>query len=472
MKKFIKGMLIAAGCFFVVGVILGIIGAAGVNYTDKKYGNTENHTLVRDVWNRVRRWDLRRLKGDGSGVVMLFGIEFDEDHDITYGSFTDDSLRGTDIYNLDLEIGGGSLTICQGDGLTLEKKGGPECQYYIEGDTFYLKQICPVGSSETDLTLTLPEGITLDDVDIRMGAGEIITKNPFSARNMEIEVDAGNITMEEVRADSFTAEVAAGSILVHRLDAKESDTSVNAGNITLEESLVTGNLAADVNLGEIDIFLRDFYENHDYEVNCSMGDITIGAENGETRSYSGLSSSMELYGRDSDGESLYELNCDMGSIYMGFAGTEDPMAAGTENAPDTGAVDASGIGTIEDAAMENALSEMEDARQKMMIDPEEMGMEFLLDNWPESIGREDLNTTAENFSFQLEVSEPVTLVLSFVTESGELDMEIENERGDEVFEKEDIGTGEYEIKIDTPGTYRVSYEMDDHTGSFWIRPKG
>ena len=50
-------------------------------------------------------------------------------------------------------------------------------------------------------------------------------------------------------------------------------------------------------------------------------------------------------------------------------------------------------------------------------------------------------------------------------------MEIEGEHGEEIFEKEDMQTGDYEVKIDSRGTYRVSCEMDDHTGSFWIRPK-
>ncbi len=472
MKKFIRGMLIAAGCFFAAGVILGIIGMAGVNYMDKKYGNSENYRLVRDTWDMVRKWDFRHLRGDGSGLVVVYdGIEFDENHDLTYGSFTDDSLRGTDIYNLDLEIGGGSLTICQGDGLVLKKDGGPECQYYIEGDTFYLKQRCPVGGGETDITLTLPEGIVLDEADIMMGAGEIVTKGILTAGTIEIEVDAGSIDMDEVCTDSFSGEVAAGSIQVKRLDAKECSVSVNMGNITLQESLVTGNLEADVNMGEINIFLRDSYENHDYEVDCNMGDITIGTENGEAKCYSGLSSSMELYGRHSDGVSLYDLNCDMGDIYVKFAGTEDGDDGAAQDVQAAGY--SSGNGTAAESGLP-ALPELEGAGsewQGISVDLEAMGMDFLTDNWPESIGRENKNTTADNLSFALEVSEPVTLIVSCVTEEGELDMEIEDERGEEIFEKEDMRTGDYEVRIDSPGTYRISCEMDEHTGSFWIRPK-
>ncbi len=444
MKKFVRGMLIAAGCFLAVGLVLGIIGAAGIDYMDKKYGTEENRTLVREAWDRVNKWDFRWIKGGGRGLVLTYdGIEFDENHDLTYGSFTDDSLRGTDIYKLDLEIGGGSLTICRGDGLILKKDGGPECQYYIEGDTFYLKQRCPIGGGETDITLTLPEGIVLEEADIMMGAGEIVTEDLFSAGKVEIEVAAGSITMEEVKADTFSVEVATGSVEVDRLDAAECDTNVNMGNITLRESLITGDLSAEVNMGDIDIFLRDSYENHDYEIECNMGEITIGTEGGESRTYSGLSNSVELYGKNARGGSLFDLDCDLGDIYVKFAGTEDVSTSGGETAEEGG----------------------------LPVLPELEGMGFLTDNWPESIGMETGNTTAENFSFALAISEPVTLTLSCVTKEGELDMEIEGEHGEEIFEKEDMQTGDYEVKIDSRGTYRVSCEMDDHTGSFWIRPK-
>lgn len=322
MKKFIKGMLIAAGCFFAAGIILGIIGFTGVSYMDKKHGNTENYTLVRNAWDRVRRWNFKWPYGDAGGFMVYDGIEFNKDYGLTYGSFTDDSLQGDGIRNLDLEIGGGSLTVRQGDGLLLKKDGGAECQYYIEGDTFYLKQRCPVAGGKADLTLTLPKDILLDEVDITVGAGEIVTENLFAAKKMDIEVDAGDITMEEVRADTFSAEVAAGSIEVDRLDVVECDANVDMGNIDLRKSLITGNLNAEVNMGDINVFLRDSYDNHNYELNCNMGDVTIQTESGENKEYAGFSSSIELYGKNG-GESLYDLDCDMGSILVKFSGKEE-----------------------------------------------------------------------------------------------------------------------------------------------------
>lgn len=324
MKKFTKGVLIAAGCFFAGGVVLGVIGAVGRVYTGEPTVIEDDLGIVRSVWGKMRGWDLRwRRGGAARGLTLEYdGIEFDKDHknNIVYGSFTDDSLRGTDIYNLDVEIGGGTLNIRQGDGLKLKKEGGPECQYYIEGDTFYLKQKSPLGGGEAELTLTLPEGVILDEVEIKMDAGAVVTRDALTAEEVEIEIAAGEISLKEIKADSFDAKVAAGSVVAERLDAKECDVEVSMGSITLQDSLVTGNLDAKVSMGEINVFLRDSYENHDYEIDCGMGDITISPEGGGVKEFAGLGSSMDFSGRNSNGDSIYDLDCSMGSIYVKFEG--------------------------------------------------------------------------------------------------------------------------------------------------------
>ena len=332
MKKFTRGVLIAAGCFLAGGVILGTIGGIGKVYTGERIGDGEEINVMRDVWSRMRGWKFRWRRGAERGLTLEFdGIEYNDNHDTVYGSFTDDSLQDVDIRNLDLEIGGGTLTVRQGDSLILKKEGGPECQYYIEEDTFYLKQKCPVSGGAADLTLTLPEGIVLDDVNITMGAGKIAAKDMLSTKNMEIEVDAGEITLEEVRAEFFSAEVAAGSVTVHRLDAEECETQVDMGSITLEDSLITGNLHAEVNMGDISVFLRDSYENHDYDVSCSMGEIRIKDGGRIMRECEGLANSLEFSGNNSVVGSEYDLSCSMGSILVEFSGETDSVVNSMED---------------------------------------------------------------------------------------------------------------------------------------------
>ncbi len=466
MKKFAKRMLTAAGIFLGVGVVLGCIGAAGAHYTWQKNGNASGYTAVGDALDRLNKWDFRRIKGDGRGLVLIYdGIEFDENHDIVYGSFTDDGLRDTDVHNLDLDIGGGSLILQYGDGMELKKDGGPECQYYIEGDTFYLKQRCPVGGGSPDLILTLPEGICLEEVDIEMGAGEVMTKGLLSSEEVIVEMSAGEISMDAVETGRLEAEVGAGAVSVFELDAGECDMEVSMGSITLQEALVTGNMNAEVSMGEISIFLRDSYEDHDYEVDCGMGEITICQEDGKTNEYAGFSNLAERSGKNSTGESVYGLNCNMGNIYVKFYGKEGKnSAAGAADGikGKAGPLEKESSDPGEDYDAENGQDQLSEVSEIEDI----YGIE---DNWPESIGRENINTTAKDLFFDIWIPEPMTLEISCVTTSGELDLKIKNQK--DIFEKYDIQTGTVEVKADSVGMYRVYVDCDDHTGNFWIRPK-
>ncbi|MCM1123856.1 MAG: hypothetical protein NC416_14840 [Eubacterium sp.] len=93
------------------------------------------------------------------------------------------------------------------------------------------------------------------------------------------------------------------------------------------------------------------------------------------------------------------------------------------------------------------------------------------DNWPDRIGRENENTTAQNLSFDIEISNPMILDIICVTESGKLDMEIISSDGEEIFHESDIQTESFEVHINSSGTYKVIMQLKEHTGSFWIEPR-
>ncbi len=92
------------------------------------------------------------------------------------------------------------------------------------------------------------------------------------------------------------------------------------------------------------------------------------------------------------------------------------------------------------------------------------------DSWPERAGRENEKLTAENLSFEVELSEQAALMVSSETESGTLDMEIQGPDGKCVFDREGIQTGEYEASAPSAGTYTVTVQAEDHTGGFWLSP--
>ncbi len=93
------------------------------------------------------------------------------------------------------------------------------------------------------------------------------------------------------------------------------------------------------------------------------------------------------------------------------------------------------------------------------------------DNWPDNIGRENVGLSAEELSFEIEISNPMVLAIVCVTESGKLDMKIQNDDGEEIFSESDIQTENFEVNINSSGTYKVTIQADKHVGSFWIKPQ-
>ena len=93
------------------------------------------------------------------------------------------------------------------------------------------------------------------------------------------------------------------------------------------------------------------------------------------------------------------------------------------------------------------------------------------DNWPESIRFDSEGMSAELYEFPLTIEEPMELSLSYITESGTLNMWIEDSGGRKIFNEKDIQTDDYTVSIDKAGTYTVFLKAKYYYGSFVIIPR-
>ena len=92
------------------------------------------------------------------------------------------------------------------------------------------------------------------------------------------------------------------------------------------------------------------------------------------------------------------------------------------------------------------------------------------DNWPESIRFDSEGMSAELYKFPLTIEEPMELSLSYITESGNLNMWIEDAGGRKIFNEKDIQTDDYTVSIDKAGDYTVFLKVKYYYGSFVITP--
>ncbi len=92
------------------------------------------------------------------------------------------------------------------------------------------------------------------------------------------------------------------------------------------------------------------------------------------------------------------------------------------------------------------------------------------DNWPESIRFDSEGMSAELYEFPLTIEESMELSLSYITESGTLNMWIEDSGGRKIFNEKDIQTDDYTVSVDKAGTYTVFLKAKYYYGSFVITP--
>lgn len=273
MKRGVKWMLILSAVFCLLGI--GVI-AAGATMGGGYY--------LTQALRAADRWDgvisekpgsmelpleevypyenIRKLKADINGAVF-----FQESEELTEGQ------------------------------ITIAKAGkGEDYEYFQEEDT--LKIDWPKRSRrnrdtvESSITILVPAGYPLDEIDIEVAAGTFEAK-AMEAKEISLQVKAGAVEIEQVKADKLGLETDAGWIRCRADVARE--------------------VSADSDLGEIVLELKGEKEDFDYELECSAGNIVL--EGGELEEYQGLHYERTL---EHGAAKKAELECSAGNIIVSF----------------------------------------------------------------------------------------------------------------------------------------------------------
>lgn len=384
MKKFTKICLAVALVTFLTGCLLGTVGTMLGGLRQLEHVSVEHLTglpfrFVRnganfsfgfwsdeDDWDEYWDWDSSEWKhveasehlentaeiganaeesgNDKSSSQNQTGLK---DKDVQTGSLDgmETGITAYGLRELDITVGACQMYIGEAavDEVSIAITG--ECkdhyQYRIkDGDTFMLvhKDMKDgyIGDlwdrshlkGDTEITLYLPEGMSLDDINIDFGAGKLETGN-LKAREIEINVGAGDCIFEKIEAsESVDISLGAGKITANALSAKEADFDIAAGELWINGADVshetkvdmsmgqatlsgtfTGELDAECSMGNLNITLEGKESDYNYEVDCGMGSISIGG-----KSYDGLAE-HDIYNGSNN---KIDVTCSMGNINVYF----------------------------------------------------------------------------------------------------------------------------------------------------------
>ena len=275
MKKF---LLITAGISALLGIVLLGIGTATGG------------------WKTAVRWavngDLQII--DGVGFNFGWGDKhFDHDYEI-YDGDGSDTIKAdiSTIKKISVSAGGSDFKIKQSkdNNIQIEYENSDGIQYYVSDGTLYITEESYVFMSGDSRTyLYLPENCSFESVNLDIGAGRLTGSN-IKADKISIDVGAGQITLEDCSIQDGKMDVGMGAIYY-------------TGSIS-------GNLDADCSMGSTNLNLSGSLNDHNYDLECSMGEIQIGSQK-----YSGMDKEKTI---NNGADSNFVLGCSMGNIEINF----------------------------------------------------------------------------------------------------------------------------------------------------------
>lgn len=240
-----------------------------------------------------------------SGISWMFFWVDDED-----GEYSSETIDYDNITKLSIDAGTLNLEIYEGSEFKVERKNlKSRVDIDTRKDTLKIEEISH-GIWNTrhggTLIVTVPKDITLDELEIDMGAGTV-TISDIESYKFDFDQGAGTLTMTNCKFSHTDIDGGVGKIQVKNsvLDNLDLDSGVGEVNI---EGKIGGRSEIDGGVGAITLMLIDSSENYTLNVEKGIGSITV---DGESKS-----------GRVGNGTSYIDIEGGVGAINIKFSTQE------------------------------------------------------------------------------------------------------------------------------------------------------
>lgn len=307
MKKFTKGMLIAAGIFGAVGIGLttagGVMGASMSELTGVE--SLKRVLLVADGdydYDDSDDYDSDDYDSDDYDDSSDYDDSDDYDDSEDYAR-AEDEEDGT-VYQLkyqpaklDIELKYDDLILEEGDSFCVRvyDDSGKNVTVKESSDTLKVRSTKKL-SKNRKVCISYPEDVKLQELEIEMGAGTVYLNRDIETEKLSVEMGAGEFeSKNQVTAREADLEIGTGSMTFADLSARKTD--------------------GECGLGELDLTLTGTQEDYNYDLECGVGNLDVGSD-----SYSGLGREKTISNKGADRK--LDLECGMGNISVDFSGKE------------------------------------------------------------------------------------------------------------------------------------------------------
>ena len=307
MKKFTKGMLIAAGIFAAAGIGLtaagGVMGASmseltGVNSLKRILRMTEwddDH----DDYDDIDDDDDDRVEHDGMEHSAEMGQKNMEPAAVGNESATDGIVYQLKYQptKLDIELKYDELILEEGDSFCVRvyDDNGKNVTVKESSDTLKVRSTKKL-SKTRKVCISYPEDVKLQELEIEMGAGTVYLNRDIETEKLSVEMGAGEFDSK------------------NPVTAEEADLEIGTGSMTFAD-LSAKKISGECGLGELDLTMTGTQEDYNYDLECGVGNLDVGSD-----SYSGLGREKSISNTGADRK--LDLECGMGNVSVDFSGKE------------------------------------------------------------------------------------------------------------------------------------------------------
>lgn len=313
MKKFAKVSAIAAAIMIVLGGVL--LAVAGVNGGFKSVAQM---VLGGELsWNlgavHISLWENDSLIYVGNRAENVQSGEKNYEMPI--------KTETSEIHSLSIQAGGGNIRFLPGNADSISIRCNQEgYKVYEENGTLYIEEggisidffgIHSMTVATMDLDIYIPQDMKFHDVTLEIGAGDVELGN-LTTDDLQISIGAASLNADNLTVNNeLDIELGAGEVVLENAILNYVETEIGAGSVELT-GRIAGDCTVDVAMGSAELELYGKEEEHNYKIDCALGTVTLGNE-----SYEGLASEKTI---QNGADNTYDLSCAMGELSVEFIG--------------------------------------------------------------------------------------------------------------------------------------------------------
>lgn len=313
MKKFMKFSFVTAVILILLGLVIAIAAIAAGGGKELAYMiKNGDLTINGDDFGKLgEKYDI-----EFDGAPALYDIDdveiFNDGKDILTGDIPLMEIPSDNIEELNINLGGGEFYIMNSsdDRFLISAENAEKLQVYAEDRELYLKALRNgINNDKTKIYLYIPEA-DYEKADISLGAGMLILENEFRADDVNVAVGAGEMIVKNIICKDLDVNVGAGEFDAESVSVSD-DTKLKAGAGHIGINGTAGeNIDIRCSMGGIELGLDNDETDFNYEIECVAGSVEIGA-----KKFAALSGEKEI---DNHASGEIDIDCSMGAVILYF----------------------------------------------------------------------------------------------------------------------------------------------------------